>query len=167
MARPKGRLRPSSRAMDARRRAYGSTHPTATNRCTSSLVKQPLRRTISSPGLVRAPGSARSPLPFAPPPMRGGWRAKGACHGFRRGGPGVTGRPRARGLTHPCADASALPQRATRYRSAFAFTAAGPDRGLTPAGLPGGRPLYVAWRQRSEPRTRVPHPVPPFERLAK
>src|SRR5262245_28229801 len=104
---------------------------------------------------------------FLPPPMRGGGAPRAPCHGFRRGGPGVTGRPRARGLTHPCADASASPWRATRHRSAFAFTAAGPGRGLTPAGLPGGRPLYVAWRQRSEPRTRVPHPAPPFERLAK
>src|SRR5215813_7874164 len=78
--------------------------------------------------------------------MRGGGAPRAPCHGFRRGGPGVTGRPRARGLTHPCADASASPWRATRHRSAFAFTAAGPHRGLTPAGLPGGRPLYVAWR---------------------
>src|SRR5262245_37051596 len=70
------------------------------------FVKQPLGNALVTPALVRAPGSARSPLPFLLPRMRG-WRARGACHGFRRGGPGITGRPRARGLTHPCADASA------------------------------------------------------------
>ena len=46
---------------------------------------------------------------LSPPPMRGGGAPRAPCHGFRRGGPGVTGRPRARGLTHPCADASATP----------------------------------------------------------
>ena len=36
---------------------------------------------------------------FPPPQMRGGGAPRAPCHGFRRGGPGVTGRPRARGLT--------------------------------------------------------------------
>src|SRR5262245_47493556 len=112
----------------------------------NSLVKQPDRHSDTSPGLVRAPGSTRSLSSFPPPPMRGGGAPRAPCPWLPMGGPGVTGRPRARGLTHPCADVSATPWRATRHRSAFAFTAAGPNRGLTPAGLPGGRPLYVAWR---------------------
>ena len=39
-----------------------------------------------------------------------------------------------------------ISQRATRHRSAFAFTAAGPT-GVSPRRVSsGGRPLYVAWR---------------------
>src|SRR5262247_2135478 len=64
--------------------------------------------------------------------MRGGGAPRAPCPWLPMGGPGVTGRPRARGLTHPCADASATPWRATRHRSAFAFTAAGPRPGVSP-----------------------------------
>ena len=68
----------------------------------------------SSSGAGVGPSSAL--LPF---PQCEGWRAEHACPGFRQGGPGVTGRPRARGLAHPCADTPAHSQRATRQSTAY------------------------------------------------
>ena len=93
-----------------------------------------LEKSRASSAPVHLLGRGGSPVfrSFAFPQCEG-WRAEHACHGFRRGGPGVTGRPRARGLVHPCADGPALSQRATRHRSAFAFTAAGPAGAFTPA----------------------------------
>src|SRR5262245_40722481 len=58
--------------------AMPSSHPRRRGRrplggrpFTYSLVKQPSRCATSSPGLVRAPGSARSPLPFLLPQCEG------------------------------------------------------------------------------------------------
>ena len=110
------------------------------------FVKQPLRRTTSrhalpAPDLVRAPGSARSLLLFPLPQCEGVARQGRRAHGYPWAARDLPGDTRARGLTHPCADASATPWRATRHRSAFAFTAAGPSRGFHPGRFaPAGRP---------------------------
>ena len=139
----------------------------------SSLVKQPLRRTTSrhansAPGLVRAPGSARSLLPFPPPPMRGGGAPRAPCPWLPMGGPGLTGRH-----SRKRSDASlrgCVGDTLARHAASLRFRVHGgrtrPRLSPRPV-LPGGRPSYVAWRQRREPRTQVPHPAPPFERLAK
>src|SRR5262245_66573788 len=105
--------------------ARGRTGEAPTDGECSSLVKQPNRRAELAPGLIFGRWGRPVFCSFAVPECEG-WRAEHACPGFRQGGPGVTGRPRARGLAHPCADEPALSQRATRHRSAFAFTAAGP-----------------------------------------
>ena len=107
---------------------------------------------------LRAWGAARLPLSFLPPNARGG-APRGACPGFRQGGPGLTGRTTRTGPGCIMRDASRVQLRATRHRWLSPLTAAGPDRDLIPAGCPAtarGVASVVG-----SPRARVPHPVPP------
>src|SRR5262245_43212416 len=83
---------------------------------------------ILAPDLARALESARIPLSFPPPQNEGDGAPKGACPGFRQGGPiRVRASPERRTLalmTRAPAPLDAPP----RHLSAFAFTAAGPAR---------------------------------------
>ncbi len=109
-------------------------------------------------------GRGGSPVfaPFLRPPMRGGWRAERRMLRISPERPGGSARATLAGLTHHT-DASASPDAPSRYRSAFAFTAAGRCGACsTPQRL-----LRLAARGRGyDSRPQVSHPVPVLRRPA-
>src|SRR5262245_26580410 len=132
-----------------------------------SHVKQRDRHAGLAPVALLGRGGSPVFRSFSFPNARGG-APRSACPGFRQGGPGVTGRTTRTGPGRIMRDAIQRSKCAPRgIAPLIAFTAAGPAGPCYPGRLLPGWPPEVVAGVSNWPRSRVPHPVPPSQRLMK